>query len=1605
MRSFKRSSIRATHMKLIRTILTLALPLALLLPMASTPKPSEAPWREGGWMGALAMPRPTLPGQVAQLETAGPIPTDLRLRIYRVEDPEAFLKKTLSQNREDAFQEGSRAASDPLDVLREAVLWGGRRAFVTAHRTATRDLRDAAKQTDRLHSPRSSAGMVREGAALPIQGQKGITFITELVPKVTEEITKSKDSDNSESGDADEAGDRGHLSRVDLPAQGAGLYLIEALRGTEAAYVPWLVTDLALMADEDGGRLRVEAVYANNGATRADVTGSYFESGQTKALQFNSNGLAETGASPGLRRVVLAKAGASFALLAIEGQSAAAPTQRLYAYTERPLYRPGQEVFVKAILRSVENGENHITRGVESLPYKVLDPEDTKVTEGSAKLLNADTATFGATIQLPNAGRLGLYRVVFQAPKGPGQAEFKVEYFVKPAFGVTVETPKSKIGLGDALSFSVKANYFYGAPVRNAKADWFLYKVQQRQSGWVWYGDEDAGPVPELIESGQVDLDEAGEANVGNTAKADSEGVFRMVVKVSDSSGQRNSGQAQVRASKGDLVLLVGADRQVATPGKPFTATSKVLDLDGKEVNDVAVSLRVAKIIAEKTGNYWWMRTTALKPGETVTAGSGPKAKLTVPDGGLYLLVAEAKDRAGRMVSAQRVLTVAGEGTPLPSVPDLKASADKGEYQPGDTARILVQLPRPQLTLHWAIENESLGERRTRMVQGTTAILEVPITAAMQPNAWAVFEVVAEGRRQMVEVPLRVPRLDRRLSVEVRPDKDRYQPGQTMKVAVDIRDSAGKPSAADLSVGVVDEAIYALSQELNPDPVRFFNPTKRHVVVRSGSTDWSFYDILRKQRPVWSLKQTKRGDFKSDDADKVRQNFKDTAHWAPMIAVGADGHGSTELQLPDNLTGWRATALAVTSDTKVGIGRSTKPSSKPLQVMLTLPRTLAVGEEARAIAMVRNLSGKSLQGTIKLEATGGSLKGAAESVFTIADQGEYRFALPLGSDKVGTLAVTARVEGGGLKDAERQKVQVLDPLVPASTSGFIVLNGDSKTINIAVPSKAAGEASLVLTPVGSLEHLMAPSLPYLIGYPYGCVEQTLSSFVPNVLVADLVKRGAMPALDWKQLVDLDRNIRDGVFRVYGYQMSNGGWGWYAPGDFGVDANPHTTGYAIRSFAQMKRMGYEVDDGVYRRGRLAALRLYGEVARQADEKEAPKSEHGKLTDPQGDAAFLLMCLASTDEPIGGMVESAADKVLKGNWKGGHVLAMIALAAAETKHPKTAALMARLEQSAIQRGGLANWGSTPDAWHGYNGGELVPTATALKALCLAKPQSPLIRSGEAFLATQYQGYGWYSTWTTSQVVDLVPYLAKSRALNWAGSDIQASIQGGPSWNFKTIEKPTYKRWGTKEPRPGFYPMETPKAASITASGNGVLVWTYAYQVPGSANAPETAESSSPMRLSLARKMWRLRTPQETGNARQGWVRQPWTGTLKQGEEAWMELELGSSQSADYAVLEVPIPAGLEPTVKLEGFVLEGHGYAENDATTENWVKPRIEVRADKVTFLFPKMWSWYYPKVRILLRAGMAGSYKMRPAKLSLMSNETRWATCDGVALNVTEGGRK
>ncbi|MBK9796310.1 MAG: hypothetical protein IPP58_07405 [Holophagaceae bacterium] len=350
------------------------------------------------------------------------------------------------------------------------------------------------------------------------------------------------------------------------------------------------------------------------------------------------------------------------------------------------------------------------------------------------------------------------------------------------------------------------------------------------------------------------------------------------------------------------------------------------------------------------------------------------------------------------------------------------------------------------------------------------------------------------------------------------------------------------------------------------------------------------------------------------------------------MAAGRDGRASVDLVLPDNLTAWRATAMAITGDTKVGVGRASKPSSKPLQVALTLPRTLSVGRRPGPSPWCATSPASPFKGRSGWRSRTAASPARPKAPSACRTRGSTASPCRCSRTRRGPSPSPPAWKAVASRMPSDRRSPCRTSWCPPPSPGSVVLDGGSQTFTLPVPPSSKGDALMVLTPVGNLEHLAAPSLPYLIGYPYGCVEQTLSSFVPNLLVADLVKQGAMPDLDWKKLTDLDRNIRDGVFKVYGYQQPNGGWGWYAPNDFGMEANPHTTGYAIQSFAVMKRLGYAVDEGVYRRGRMAALNLFQQVARQAD--QGGRVVGSKSPDPAGDAAFLLMALAQTGSPSPG-----------------------------------------------------------------------------------------------------------------------------------------------------------------------------------------------------------------------------------------------------------------------------------------------------------------------------------------------------------------------------------
>jgi len=189
---------------------------------------------------------------------------------------------------------------------------------------------------------------------------------------------------------------------------------------------------------------------------------------------------------------------------------------------------------------------------------------------------------------------------------------------------------------------------------------------------------------------------------------------------------------------------------------------------------------------------------------------------------------------------------------------------------------------------------------------------------------------------------------------------------------------------------------------------------------------------------------------------------------------------------------------------------------------------------------------------------------------------------------------TADFLGKALTDEESDALELAIPVRPwglhlnAARSGS--LSGDKTETNetLSLPSDINPDASsLRIDLAPSVAGTLMSALDFLSSYPYGCVEQTMSSFLPNILVAQAVKELGLSAPP--PSVELESKIAAGLQRLYQFQHDDGGWGWWETDQ----THPFMTAYVVAGLAQAREAGYAIDENRLERGRESLVRQINE----------------------------------------------------------------------------------------------------------------------------------------------------------------------------------------------------------------------------------------------------------------------------------------------------------------------------------------------------------------------------------------------------------------------------
>jgi alpha-2-macroglobulin len=307
------------------------------------------------------------------------------------------------------------------------------------------------------------------------------------------------------------------------------------------------------------------------------------------------------------------------------------------------------------------------------------------------------------------------------------------------------------------------------------------------------------------------------------------------------------------------------------------------------------------------------------------------------------------------------------------------------------------------------------------------------------------------------------------------------------------------------------------------------------------------------------------------DGGPVRDNFVDTAYWNPRVITSAEGKAFISFTLPDNLTTWTIAAVGGSRDSVFGDSKKDIVVGQDVIVRPVVPNLLRVGDVSTLAAMVHNYTSQELTFDVSLDFDGEVVPEATKSGVVIGSNARKNIAWTI-SPTILNENATIRFSAKAKEDKEAGDTII--NTVPVIPFGFYEQWGGAGMGNKTYEITLAPDADIKQTVVTlSLASTMLGTLPtamnYLVGYPYGCVEQTTSRFVPVVIAA------ANPSLfpEAFSRIDRDKAVADGVSRLKSLQNNDGGWGWWSEGN----SDPFITAYVAEYLVKAKQVGLLIDD--------------------------------------------------------------------------------------------------------------------------------------------------------------------------------------------------------------------------------------------------------------------------------------------------------------------------------------------------------------------------------------------------------------------------------------------
>lgn len=820
---------------------------------------------------------------------------------------------------------------------------------------------------------------------------------------------------------------------------------------------------------------------------------------------------------------------------------------KLYAITDRPLYRPGDTVNIKFYGRQFLSARDSVALKNGELSLQVFDPNGFPVEN---KTLSVDGQMGAQTrFKLPDNASSGGYEIRFVYDNNTYTASFRVSQYQKPHFEMTILGDKPQFKTNEPITGKIQLTYPDGKPVVNATVD-LTIRAQQLSmiEGSMGYG----GEFPLKLTTDIITTDAKGIA-VFSAPPTKNPSRYILSALATDGAAYR------VRANK-ELLIERGAGTYQITADQSFSEINTKVAFHIK-------SLQNTSAVSAKPVSVSWLRLEDRKTfNQPLNSVEGFDIVFGEP--GTYTV--SLRDGEKNILGA-RTHYVSGKGIKAPQG-SIQMVSDKASYAEGEKASVLVTFPEKVDQALFTLERDRV--EKTALMRGKSDWIEaqrlsdtqwrvsVPIEKLYAPNITLSVVYVKGNDYVFQNCGLKVEQP--KLSFKVKADKLTYAPGEKVTLDVTAYNGTELSPNTPISLGVVDEMIYVLQSEIAPNMFDFFYHPRRNNVRTTASLSFIGYDLAKPPMSTSFPKVNSTHQRAIKIQERPRRDDVDTAFWNPSLMSDENGHVRVTFTMPDSLTRWRITVRGMDTMGTVGQSSASIFSNKPVYIKWTSPNWLRPNDLPNASVAIFNQGTNDT--TLNLIAKG---VGVNYNKPVTLKKGINFVSLPLvasSSDK--TLSLSLNADGKSL-DALDVAMNIAPANWQNKNSMSIPVTQKQTPLNLPVDAR-----NIKLQFTDGAHDNFRRIMDDLIEYPHGCVEQTSSRLIPYSLAVNSL----LPQDEGLREL-LTQRLHTYRFRLANMAGPNATFGWWSTPEKNGDAFLTTYAYYADWYAS-RTLHIDLGEGHY-----------------------------------------------------------------------------------------------------------------------------------------------------------------------------------------------------------------------------------------------------------------------------------------------------------------------------------------------------------------------------------------------------------------------------------------